>query len=156
MVQILEVAATDKGSTADLKAWAETVGHQYIGTVEDGELFKHYIRKGSDDTTVEKVHEQVLQNEELLNQLKEEDILLDVRENAEFAFGHVEGARSIPLGELDQRMNELDQNATIYVICRTGKRSDLAAQKLANNGFTKVWNVVPGMTSWTGELTKEI
>lgn len=154
--QILEVTATDKGSKADLKAWADTVGHQYIGTIEDGELLKHYIRKCSDDTVVEKVHEQVLQNEELLNHLKEEDLLLDVRESAEFAFGHIAGAKSIPLGELEDRMNELDKSATVYVICRTGKRSDLAAQKLASNGFDNVWNVMPGMTSWTGELTKEI
>lgn len=154
--EILEVTATDKGSKADLKAWAETVGHQYIGTVEEGDLLKHYIRKCSDETVVEKVHEHVVQNEDLLSQLKEGDIILDVREVAEFAFGHIEGAKSIPLGELEDRMNELDKNSTIYVICRTGKRSDLAAQKLVNSGFQNVWNVMPGMTSWTGELTKEL
>lgn len=154
--EILEVTATDKGSKADLKAWAETVGHQYIGTIEDGNLLKHYIRKCSDDTMVEKVHDQVVQNDDLLAQLNKEAILLDVRESAEFAFGHIQGATSIPLGELESRMNELDKNKTIYVICRTGKRSDLAAQKLANNGFKNVWNVVPGMTSWTGALTTKI
>ena len=36
--QVLEVQATDKGSKADLAAWAETVGHQYIGTVEEGDV----------------------------------------------------------------------------------------------------------------------
>ena len=36
--QILEVQATDKGSKADLAAWAGTVGHQYIGTVEEGDV----------------------------------------------------------------------------------------------------------------------
>ena len=52
--QILEVVATDKGSKADLAAWAETVGHQYIGTIEEGVVLKHYIRKCADDTVVEK------------------------------------------------------------------------------------------------------
>ena len=42
--QVLEVQATDKGSKADLAAWAKTVGHQYIGTVEEGEVLYHYIR----------------------------------------------------------------------------------------------------------------
>ena len=36
--QILEVQATDKGSVADLKAWAESVGHQYIGTVDENDV----------------------------------------------------------------------------------------------------------------------
>ncbi|MEI2400959.1 sulfurtransferase TusA family protein, partial [Paenibacillus phytohabitans] len=33
--QVLEVLATDKGSKADLKAWAESTGHQYLGTLEE-------------------------------------------------------------------------------------------------------------------------
>ncbi|WP_249661939.1 rhodanese-like domain-containing protein, partial [Lysinibacillus fusiformis] len=74
---------------------------------------------------------------------------LDVREQAEFAFGHIERAKSIPMGELVTRLTELDKEQEIYVICRTGTRSDIAAQKLASHGFTKVFNVLPGMTSWT-------
>ena len=75
-------------------------------------------------------------------------LILDVREEAEYAFGHIEGAKSIPMGELEDTFEELDQDQEIYVICRTGKRRDLAAQKLAQNGFTKVYNVLPGMTDW--------
>ena len=51
---VLEVQATDKGSKADLAAWANTVGHQYLGTVEEGEILYHYIRKCSNDTFDEK------------------------------------------------------------------------------------------------------
>ena len=58
-------------------------------------------------------------------------MILDVREEVEYAFGHIEGAKSIPMGELDRRIKELDKDQEIYVICRTGKRSDIAAQKLA-------------------------
>ncbi|MBY6278267.1 MAG: hypothetical protein CWE10_19280, partial [Symbiobacterium thermophilum] len=46
----------------------------------------------------------------------------------------------------------LPKNKTIYVVCRTGTRSDLAAQKLTEKGFTNVWNVVPGMSKWEGPL----
>lgn len=154
--QILEVQATDKGSKADLAAWSETVGHQYIGTTEDGDVLYHYIRKCSNDTMAEKTHEQTIDNQEIVSRAANGGFILDVREEAEYAFGHIEGAKSIPMGELESRMNELDKNQEIYVICRTGKRSDLVAQKLANHGFNKVYNVLPGMTNWNGELTKSI
>lgn len=149
--QILEVSATDKGSKADIAAWAETVGHQYIGTTEEDAVLKHYIRKCAGDTVVEKTFERTIDLGEIVGK---GGLILDVREEAEFAFGHIEGAKSIPMAELSARMTELDKDQEIYVICRTGKRSDLAAQKLAANGFAKIFNVLPGMTAWTGELKK--
>jgi rhodanese-related sulfurtransferase len=154
--QILEVQATDKGSKADLAAWSQTVGHQYIGTTEDGDVLYHYIRKCADDTMIEKTHEQTIANEEIVSRAANGGYILDVREEAEYAFGHIEGAKSIPMGELESRMNELNKNQEIYVICRTGKRSDLASQKLAIHGFKNVYNVLPGMTGWSGSLTKSI
>ena len=149
--QIIEVTATDKGSKADLAAWSETVGHLYIGTIDEGAVLKHYIRKCIDDVVVEKTFEQILGLTEIVDR---GGLILDVREEAEFAFGHIEGAKSIPVGELSVRIDELDKEQEIYVVCRTGKRSDLAAQKLASNGFSKVFNVLPGMTAWRGELKK--
>ncbi|MFJ7733260.1 sulfurtransferase TusA family protein [Lysinibacillus sp. NPDC097231] len=151
--QILEVSATDKGSKADIAAWAETVGHQYIGTMEEDNVLKHYIRKCSNEMMDDKAFEQTIELEQITDR---EGLILDVREEAEFAFGHIEGAKSIPMGELEARLSELDKEQEIYVVCRTGKRSDFAAQKLAAHGFKKVFNVLPGMTSWTGDLTKNI
>ncbi len=63
-------------------------------------------------------------------------------------FAHIPNAINIPLGELDTRSDELDKTKTIYVVCRTGSRSDLASQQLDAKGFT-VQNVVPGMSQWT-------
>ncbi|MCG7334610.1 sulfurtransferase TusA family protein [Sporosarcina sp. ACRSM] len=151
--QVLEIQATDRGSKADLTAWASTVGHQYLGTVEEGDVLYHYIRKGSNEPGVKKAFEQTISLEELQSQ---NGLILDVREAAEYAFGHIEGAKSIPMGELESRLAELNKEQEIYVICRTGNRSDLAAQLLATNGFTKVYNVLPGMNEWNGNLTKEI
>ena len=51
--QVLEVQATDKGSKADLAAWAQSTGHQYIGTVEKGDVLYHYIRKCNNDSLEE-------------------------------------------------------------------------------------------------------
>ncbi|MFD2682387.1 sulfurtransferase TusA family protein [Bacillus seohaeanensis] len=155
---VLEVQATDKGSTADIKAWSESTGHQYLGTLEEGDVLKHYLRKSASDEKIERKHPNVVTNEELENKRNENNsVVLDVRESAEYAFNHIPNAISIPMGELEDRLNELNKEAEIYVVCRTGSRSDLAAQKLAEKGFTNVINVVPGMSEWSGEtvsLTK--
>jgi rhodanese-related sulfurtransferase/TusA-related sulfurtransferase len=153
--QVLEVQATDKGSKADIKAWSESTGHQYLGTLEEGEVLRHYIRKSSNDEKIERKHPNVINNSELERKLEasENIVVLDVRETAEYAFNHIPNAISIPLGELEKRTDELDKAKEIYVICRTGSRSDLAAQKLAEKGFTKVINVIPGMNQWTAKTT---
>lgn len=154
--QVLEVQATDKGSKADMKAWAESSGHQYLGTIEEGEVLKHYLRKSSNDEATEKKHPNVINNEDLENKLETNEtiVVIDVRESAEYAFNHIPNAISIPLGELENRLNELNKQDEIYVVCRTGNRSDLAAQKLTENDFTNVINVVPGMSQWNGKTTR--
>jgi rhodanese-related sulfurtransferase len=73
--------------------------------------------------------------------------LLDVREDDEWAAGHVPGARHIPLGELGARTAEVPQDELIYVICRSGVRSARAAQALAGAGWQAV-NVAGGMQDW--------
>ncbi|MDR7000717.1 sulfurtransferase TusA family protein [Neobacillus niacini] len=153
--QVLEVQATDKGSKADMKAWSESTGYQYLGTIEEGEILKHYLRKTSSEETSERKHPNVTNNDVLEKKLEDNEdiVVLDVREGAEYAFTHIPNAISIPLGELEERIDELNKDNEIYVICRTGNRSDLAAQKLTEKGFTNVTNIVPGMSQWTGKTT---
>lgn len=153
--QVLEVQATDKGSKADIKAWAQSTGQQYIGTIEEGGVLKHYLRKSSNEETNEKKFPNIVSNDDLENKLaaNENVVVLDVREAAEYAFSHIPNALSIPLGELEERLGELNKESQVFVVCRTGNRSDLAAQKLAEQGFTNVINVVPGMSQWTGKTT---
>ncbi|MFC5463595.1 sulfurtransferase TusA family protein [Lederbergia graminis] len=151
--QVLEVQATDKGSKADIRAWANSSGHQYLGTIEEGDVLKHYLRKSSNDGSIEKKHPNAISNDELKKKLNanENIVVLDVREAAEYAFNHIPNAVSIPLGEIEERLGELNKEDEIFVLCRTGNRSDLAAQKLAERGFSNVINVVPGMGDWTGK-----
>jgi rhodanese-related sulfurtransferase len=73
--------------------------------------------------------------------------LLDVREDDEWAAGHAPGARHIPLGQLGARTTEVPQDEVVYVICRSGRRSDLAAQALTRAGWEAV-NVAGGMQDW--------
>ncbi|GLB58737.1 sulfurtransferase TusA family protein [Cytobacillus sp. NCCP-133] len=157
--EVLEVLATDKGSKADIQAWAKSSGHQYLGTIEEGDVLKHYIRKASANEEREAVKfETVASNEELKKELESNSdvVVLDVREPAEFAFGHIPNAVSIPFGELEERIGELNKDKKIYVVCRTGSRSDMASQTLAEKGFTNVTNVVPGMSEWNGPTETKV
>ncbi|MFC7372949.1 sulfurtransferase TusA family protein [Fictibacillus iocasae] len=156
--QVIEVQATDRGSLADIQGWARNTGHQYLGTDTVGDVLKHYLRK-SDPSEVKETTKfpHVIQNEELAQNLpdNENSVVLDVREPAEFAFKRIPGAVSIPLGELEARIQEIDKNKEVFVICRTGSRSDMASQLLSENGFKNVRNVIPGMLEWNGPVEKD-
>jgi rhodanese-related sulfurtransferase len=73
--------------------------------------------------------------------------LLDVREDDEWTAGHVPGALHIPLGQLNERYQEIGQDRELYVICRSGARSAHAAQALAGAGWD-ARNVADGMIGW--------
>lgn len=94
---------------------------------------------------------QIATNDEVESKINNENsIILDVREPSEYALEHVPNSTLIPLGELDHRLDELDKNKTIYVICRTGNRSGHAAGFMKTQGFNDIYNVLPGMINWTG------
>lgn len=152
---VIEVQATDRGSEADIQAWAESSGNQYLGMLKEGKVLRHFLRKSLDEERFERQHPHVIHHKDLEQRIQANPdlIILDVREVAEYAFRHIPNAISIPLGELDERMDELNQHQEIVVVCNTGQRSDLAAQKLAKNGFPKVINLVPGMRQWKGKTT---
>lgn len=156
--EVLEVRATDKGSVADLQSWSNRTGHQYVGLMEEGDVYRHFIRKGDpSETKAETKHPHTISNDEIEGKLNSGDKLniIDVREPAEYIFGRIPGAKSIPLGELEQRIDELNPNEEYLIVCRTGSRSDLACQTLTDKGFKLVKNVLPGMTGWSGRLEKE-
>jgi rhodanese-related sulfurtransferase len=73
--------------------------------------------------------------------------LLDIREDYEWAAGHVPGATHIPLGQLSARADELPADLDIYVICRSGSRSAQVTRALAGGGW-HAFNVAGGMQDW--------
>lgn len=90
-------------------------------------------------------------NEEIETKINNKtSIILDVREPAEYALKHIPNSTHIPLGELSSRLDEIDKNKTVYVICRTGSRSQYAVNFMINEGITDIYNVLPGMINWTG------
>lgn len=74
--------------------------------------------------------------------------LVDVREAPEFAAGRLAGARLIPLGELERRAAEFDRSRPLVLICRSGKRSGQAREKLERLGFNNLACLTGGLTAW--------
>jgi rhodanese-related sulfurtransferase len=76
-------------------------------------------------------------------------VLLDVREDDEWQRGHAAGAQHIPMGDVPARMDEIDADAKLYVVCHAGGRSLRVAEYLARNGYQPI-NVSGGMLAWAG------
>ncbi|MFY1111485.1 MAG: rhodanese-like domain-containing protein [Methanosarcinaceae archaeon] len=90
---------------------------------------------------------------------KDDFFLLDVRTPVEFNESHIEGAVLIPLENgygsnlgpdqlLEARINEVPKGEKILVYCRTGRRSAVASQMLADAGYTDVYNMGGGINEW--------
>jgi rhodanese-related sulfurtransferase len=74
--------------------------------------------------------------------------LIDVREPDEVAAGTLPGAVNIPLGDLENRLGELDRSRPLVLLCRSGGRSTIAAELVTTAGFEDVVNLVGGMLAF--------
>lgn len=91
--------------------------------------------------------------DDLLNLLDaNEDLnVIDVREDFEVENGMIPGAVHIPLGEIPNRVEELDSSKPYILVCKGGVRSANACEFLADKGFD-VTNLEGGMMAYDGEL----
>ncbi len=85
----------------------------------------------------------------------EDLFLLDVREPFEYQIAQMGGVL-VPLGELPHRMGELDPKREIVVQCKSGGRSQKAAEFLKKNGFEKVHNLAGGILAWSSEVDPSV
>ena len=74
-------------------------------------------------------------------------VVVDVRNEDEYAAGHVSGALCLPLGDVPARRQELPTDQTVYLICQSGGRSGKAADLLGAAGYD-VRSVAGGTTAW--------
>ena len=81
--------------------------------------------------------------------------VLDVREPHEYQIANL-GAKLIPLGELPNRLGELDPNREIVVHCKSGGRSQKASELLAQNGFKKLHNLAGGINGWATDVDPKV
>ncbi len=77
-------------------------------------------------------------------------LVLDVRDKAEYATGHLPRARNIPLGELEKRIDEISKykEKAVLVTCQSGVRSGRALKLLNAAGFTTVYELKGGVPAW--------
>jgi adenylyltransferase/sulfurtransferase len=81
--------------------------------------------------------------------------ILDVREPHEYQICNLKG-QLIPLGELPQRVHELDSSREIVAHCRSGKRSAEAVDFLRKAGFRKIHNLKGGILAWSDEVDPSV
>jgi rhodanese-related sulfurtransferase len=98
--------------------------------------------------------------EEAKKMIEREDVfVLDVRTPSEFNSSHLEGATLIPVTNasgsnlspdslLEVRINEVPEDKKILVYCRSGHRSTSASMMLVNAGYSQVYNMEGGISSW--------
>ena len=92
---------------------------------------------------------------EALQMMQEQEnyLIVDVRRPDEFAEGHIAGAINVPNEEIADEMPELlpDKDQLLLIYCRSGNRSKEASQKLADMGYTNVYEF-GGINTWEGEI----
>lgn len=94
-----------------------------------------------------------IKQEALLKRIEQKDasmIILDVRTPEEFAAGHIPGAVNIPYTHLPARASQLsgagDKDIVLY--CATGVRSQLAAERMREHGYTRLLHLDGDMKAW--------
>ena len=79
---------------------------------------------------------------------KEDNIILDVRGVTEYEGGHIEGAKNIYVGKLEDKLETLPKEKPIIAVCGNGARASMATSILGKNGFDKIFNVLGSMKAW--------
>ena len=74
--------------------------------------------------------------------------VVDVREQEEWAAGRMPGSVLMPMGEVAARMRELDPDAPVVTVCRSGRRSLYSAEQLIGAGFRDVKSLAGGLIAW--------
>jgi len=114
-----------------------------IAAVSGGMLLWPLLRKGAGGPWVN-----TLEATQLMN--REDAVVVDLRPAADFAKGHILGARSIPLADLEKRAAELDKYRAkpVIVHCGDGNRAGGGVALLRRNGFANVVNLAGGYAAW--------
>lgn len=74
--------------------------------------------------------------------------VLDVRTHEEFVAGHVPGAANIPHDQVAARIAEVPKDRPVVLYCRSGRRAGMAAQELAERGYTRLALLEGDMPAW--------
>lgn len=98
---------------------------------------------------------QQISNDQLAQGIGKPDVVVvDVRQPQEYAIRHIPGAILAPHDDIERFMADLPRDKDLYVHCEVGQRSAYACEMLEASGFTRLFNVVPGMSQWRGPVEK--
>ena len=95
------------------------------------------------------------ESKKLINE-GEVTLILDVRNEDEFAEGHLKNSIQIPVDELKESLGDIEKfkDELVLVYCKTGNRSANAMDILKENGFTNLVHMKDGISKWDGEVVK--
>jgi rhodanese-related sulfurtransferase len=82
--------------------------------------------------------------------------LIDVREEYEYDFCHIEGSQLIPMGQIQSRISEFNRQKDYVFYCHVGVRSRLVVSYLRKLGFRKVRSLRGGIDQWALEIDESI
>ena len=101
------------------------------------------VRRGAGGPSVN-----TLEATQLIN--RQDALVVDVREQAEYAQSHILNARLLPLSQLEARLADIEKfkEKPVIVYCATGNRSGAAAATLRKSGFSNVSNLSGGFAAW--------
>ena len=114
-----------------------------VAFVSGAMLIWPMVRRGAGGPSVT-----TLEATQLIN--REDALMLDVREQSEFAQAHVLNARALPLSQLEARAGDIEKykDKPVIVYCASGARSASAVAMLSKRGFSKVFNLSGGFAAW--------
>ena len=114
-----------------------------VAVVSGAMLVWPLLRRGAGGPAVT-----TLEATQLIN--RQDALVLDVREQAEFAQAHILNSRGLPLSQLETRIGDIEKykDKPVIVYCATGSRSNTAASMLRKRGFTNVFNLSGGFVAW--------
>lgn len=104
--------------------------------------------------TVQQISPIYLQSQ--LSENPEAYFLLDVREPFEYQIARLENSVLIPMNQIPERFQELNENEPIVVICHHGMRSEQVAYYLVQQGFEKIFNLTGGIHAWANACDAEM
>ena len=114
-----------------------------VALVSGAMLLWPLVRRGAGGPSVN-----TLEATQLIN--RQDALVLDVREQAEYAQSHILNSRGLPLSQIEARIGDIEKfkDKPVIVYCATGNRSSTAAALMRKRGFSNVVNLSGGFAAW--------
>ena len=93
---------------------------------------------------------------DLIDNSKNQPLILDVREQWEYDICHIENSVHIPMGKIAEMSGKLETDRAIIVVCHHGIRSRMVAKYLVTKGFADVINLTGGIDAWSSNVDPSV